>query len=209
MPQTAGPARGTDSPSLRPHHVRSIALAGAVVGVVVLPIAAAQASPPVKNHDLLGASSGQGANGAQPGADQASATPSPSAGSGSQALTPEFCGAPLTVTVSGGTVHVQACVNQSAGSASARVYVANGTHAQQTVALNLTRADGTVVQVQCVIAAGDAAGLCATSPTAISGGSGAYNAIAEIAAQGAPLSAGVVHVESGLVAAAQAATAAQ
>ena len=202
MPQTAGLARSNDSGQLRPHHVRTIALAGAVVGVVVLPIAAAQASPPAKNHDIL-ASSGQGANNGQPGANQASATPSPSAGSGAQAIAPEFCGAPLTATVTGGTVRVQACVDQAAGSASARVYVANGTSAAQTVALNLTRADGTVVQVQCAIAAGDAAGLCATSPTAISGGSGAFNAIAEIAAQGAPLSAGVVHVESGLVAVAQ------
>lgn len=208
MPQTAGPARRTDSKQLRPHHVRSIALAGAVVGVVVLPIAAAQASPPARNHDIPAASADQGANSGQPGADQASATPSPSAGSGVQALTPEFCGAPLTTTVSGGAMRVQACVDQSAGSASARVYVANGTNAQQTVALNLTRADGSVVQVQCTITAGNAAGLCATSPTAISGGSGAFNAIAEIAAQGAPLSAGVVHVESGLVAAA-AQTAAQ
>jgi hypothetical protein len=73
----------------------------------------------------------------------------------------------------------------------------------------LTRADGSVVQVQCTIAARDASGLCATSPTAISDGSGAFNAIAEIAAQNAPVSAGVVHVESGLVAAAQAAAAAQ
>jgi len=208
MPQTAGPARRTDAKPLRPHHVRSIALAGAVVGVVVLPIAAAQASPPAKNRDILSASGDQGANSGQPGADQTSATPSPSAGSGVQALTPEFCGAPLTASVTGGVVRVQACVDQSAGSASARVYVANGTSTQQTVALNLTRADGSVVQVQCTIAAADAAGLCATSPTAISGGSGAYNAIAEIAAQGAPLSAGVVHVESGLVAAA-AQTAAQ
>lgn len=204
MPQTAGPVRrSTDSSPLRPHHVRSIALAGAVVGVVVLPIAAAQASPPARNHDILSASGGQGANSGQPGAGQASATPSPSAGSGAQALAPEYCGAPLSATVSGGAVRVQACVNQSAGSASARVYVANGTNAQQTVALNLTRADGSVVQVQCTIAAGDAAGLCATSPTSISDGSGAFNAIAEIAAQGAPLSAGVLHAESGLVAAAQ------
>ncbi len=202
MPENAGPARTDNSAPLRPHHIRTIALAGAVVGVVVLPIAAAQATPPAKNRDIL-STSGQGANSGQPGAGQASATPSPSAGSGVQALAPEFCGAPLTATVSGGTVRVQACVDQSAGSAAARVYVANGTGSEQTVALNLTRADGSVVQVQCTIAAGDDAGLCATSPTSISGGTGAFNAIAELAAKGAPLSAGVVHVESGLVAAAQ------
>ncbi len=205
MPENAGLARSNDSAQLRPRHVRTLALAGAVVGVVVLPIAAAQASPPVKNHDMSATAAGQGTNSGL-NADQASATASPSAGSGAQALTPEFCGAQISAKVTGGTVRVQACVEQSAGSASARVYVANGTGENQTVALNLTRADGSAIQVQCTIAAGDAAGICATSPTAISSGSGAYNAIAELAAQGAPLSAGVVHVESGLVAAANAQT---
>lgn len=200
MPQNAGSARGTDSAPLRPRHVRTIALAGAVVGVVVLPIAAAQASPPVKNRGIPSGFLSQGSNAGGPAADQASATPSPSAGSGAQALAPEFCGTPVTANLRGGTLRVQACVDQGADSVSARVYVANGTSADRIVALNLTRADGSAVQVQCTIAAGDLAGLCATAPTAIGGGSGAFNAIAELAAQGAPLSAGVVHVESGLVA---------
>lgn len=203
MPQNAGTARSNDSAQLRPHHVRTIALAGAVVGVVVLPIAAAQASPPVRNQGPLSASGNQGTNGGGPGANQPSTTPSPSAGSGAQPLAPEFCGTPVTANVAGGKVHVQACVDQGAGSASARVYVANGTSADQTVVLNLTRTDGSVVQVQCTISGGDAAGLCATAPTAIGAGGGAFNAIAELATQGAPLSAGVVHVESGLVAAAR------
>jgi cell wall-associated NlpC family hydrolase len=199
MPENAGPARTTDSTQLRPHHVRTLALAGAVVGVVLLPIAAAQATPPSQNN---AAQTGA----AQAGPGQASATPSasasasPSAGAGVQALTPEFCGAALTKAVSGGTVHVQVCVEQSDGSAAARVYVANGSSTAQVVVLNLTRADGSVVQVQCTIAVGDAAGQCATSPTAISAGSGAYDAIAELVGQNAPVSAGVVHAESGLVA---------
>lgn len=198
MPENTGLARSHDSAQLRPRHVRTLALAGAVVGVVVLPIAAAQASPPVKNHDMF-ASSGQGAN--SRASDQASAVSSSPAGSGAQALTPEYCGAPVTATVAGGgTLYVQACVDQSAGSVSARVYVANSTSSDQTVALNLTRADGSVIQVQCSVTAGDQTGMCATAPTASAGGSGAFNAIAELAAQGAPLSAGVVHVESGLVA---------
>ncbi|MBS2966662.1 hypothetical protein KGA66_26735 [Actinocrinis puniceicyclus] len=203
MPETAGLARNHDSAQLRPRHVRTLALAGAVVGVVVLPIAAAQASPPVKNHDMPASANGQGTNSGQ-AADQVSATASPSAGAGAQALAPEFCGAPVSATVAGGTLRVQACVDQSAGSAAARVYVENGTGADQTAVLNLARADGSTVQVRCTIAAGDAAGVCSTSPTAVGGGSGAYNAIAELAAQGVPLSAGVVHVESGLVAAAEA-----
>jgi hypothetical protein len=195
MPENAGLARNTDPTKLRPHHVRTIALAGAVVGVVVLPIAAAQATPP-QNHDKAAAA--QAAT--VPGTFQASGAPSASPGAGIQALTPEFCGAVRTSKTAAGSVRVQACVNQSNGSATGRVYVANGTSKDQLVALNLTRADGTVVQVQCTITAGDAAGLCATSPTAIGSGKEAFDAIAELATQGAPLSAGVVHVESGLVA---------
>jgi hypothetical protein len=195
MPENAGLTRSTDSASLRPHHVRTLALAGAVVGVVVLPIAAAQATPS-QSHDAQVTAGQPGA----PGSGQASATASASPGAGVQALNPEYCGTARTATMSGGTVRVQACVVQADAAASARVYVANGTGKDQLVALNLTRADGTVIQVQCTIAAADANGLCATSPTAISGGAGAFNAIAELAAVGAPLSAGVVHVESGLVA---------
>ncbi|HEV2345603.1 MAG TPA: hypothetical protein VGS97_16005 [Actinocrinis sp.] len=196
MPENAGLARNSDSASLRPHHVRTLALAGAVVGVVVLPIAAAQATPS-QSHDA------QAAAGRLAGAQasgQPSATASPSPGAGVQALNPEFCGTARTATMSDGTVRVQACVVQEDTAAAARVYVANGTSKDQLVALNLTRADGTVIQVQCTITAADANGLCATSPTAISGGTGAFNAIAELATVGAPLSAGVVHVESGLVA---------
>jgi len=198
MPETAGLARTADPAPLRPNHVRTLALAGAVVGVVLLPIAAAQATPS-QSHDAQ-AGSAQPASGDQAGQPSATPTGTAAAAAGAQALTPEFCGQALTATVSGGTVHVQPCVVQSDGSAAARVYVANGTATVEVVALNLTRADGTVVQVQCTIAAGDAAGQCDTSPTAISAGSGGFNAIAELVAQGAPVSAGVVHVESGLVA---------
>jgi hypothetical protein len=194
MPENAGLARTADSAKLRPHHVRTIALAGAVVGVVVLPIAAAQATPP--GHDAKNAAGSASA----PGTYQIPGAPSASPGTGVQALTPEFCGAVRTSTTATGAVRVQACVDQADGSATGRVYVANNTSKDQLVALNLTRADGSVVQVQCTITAGDAAGLCATSPTAITSGKGAFAAIAELAAQGAPLSAGVVHVESGLVA---------
>jgi hypothetical protein len=181
--------------------VRTLALAGAVVGVVLLPIAAAQATPPSQNHETQ-AGAGQTAGAAATGTGQASATPSASAspGAAAQALTPEFCGTSLTKTVSGGVVHIQSCVEQADGSAAARVYVANGTGTAQVVALNLVRSDGSVVSVQCTIAAGDAAGQCATSPTSISAGTGGYNAVAELVAEGAPVSAGVLHVESGLVA---------
>jgi hypothetical protein len=202
MPENSGSARSTDSAQvnsvrLRPHHVRTIALAGAVVGVVVLPIAAAQATPS-QNHDSSASVSGKPSG--APGTAQPSATASPSPGAGVQALTPEFCGTARVATMADGTVHVQACVVQADGSVAARAYVSNDTSKDEIVALNLTRADGGVVQVQCTITAGDGSGLCATSPTAIGTGTGAFNAIAELAAQGAPLSAGVVHVESGLVA---------
>jgi hypothetical protein len=207
MPENAGPARTADSAQLRPHHVRSIALAGAVVGVVLLPIAAAQATPS-QNRDSQASAQTQAQSGDQAGApaDQASPTPGGSAASdGVQALTPEFCGTARTATVTAdgaasGTVRVQACVDQIGGTASARVYVANGAKIAEIVALNLTRTDGSVVQVQCTVPAGDASGLCVTSPVTISGGSGAYNAIAELVGENEPVSAGVVHVESGLVA---------
>ena len=204
MPEPAGSARKTDSAQLRPHHVRSLALAGAVVGVVLLPIAAAQATPPTQGHDTQATSGQTGGAGASQStatpAPTASASASPTADAGVQALTPEFCGASVTKTVTGGALHVQPCVEQSDGSVSARVYVANETTTAQVVALNLTRSDGTVVSVQCTIAAGDSAGQCSTSPTSIGTGGGGYNAIAELVAEGAPVSAGVVHVESGLVA---------
>ena len=203
MPETAGPARTTDPSPLRPHHVRTLALAGAVVGVVLLPIAAAQATPPSQGRETQ-AGSGQTAGAGQSAAAQGSATPSPSASAtadaGTQALTPEYCGTPLTKTVTGGALHVQVCVDQSAGSASARAYVANETATAQIVALNLVRQDGSVVSVQCTIAVGDSAGQCDTSPTSISGGGGGFNAVAELVAEGSPVSAGVLHVESGLVA---------
>jgi hypothetical protein len=198
MPENAGPARTADSAQLRPHHVRSLALAGAVVGVVLLPIAAAQATPS-QNRET------QSVTAQSAGSGQAAATPSASASTAPdgavRAVTPEFCGVARTTALSaGGSVHVQACVDQIGGTASARVYVANSGSIAQVVALNLTRTDGSVVQVQCTVPAADTSGLCSTSPVAIGGGSGAYNAIAELVGENQPVSAGVVHVESGLVA---------
>jgi hypothetical protein len=193
------PTRAAASRQLPLHHVRSLALAGAVVGVVMLPIAAAQATP--QSHDTgVSAPSGSGPTSSQ------TPTPSPSDATdgGARALAPEFCGTARTApALGGGSLRVQACVNQTGGTASARVYVANGATIAQIVALNLTRTDGSVVQVQCTIPAG-VAGLCETSPVAVSGGSGAFNAIAELVGQNEPVSAGVVHVESGLVAPASA-----
>jgi hypothetical protein len=191
MPETAGPVRPTDSSRLRPHHVRSIALAGAVVGVVVLPIAAAQATPS-QNHD---AQSGM----AQSAPDQSAASaqsPSPVA----QAVASEFCGVAETTARTGGSIRTQACVDQDGGTAVARLYVSNGTSTAQVAALNLTRVDGSVVQVQCVVAAGDAAAQCATNPVPVGSAGGAFDAVAELVGQNAPVSAGLIHVESGLVA---------
>jgi len=191
MPETAGPVRPTDSTRLRPHHVRSIALAGAVVGVVVLPIAAAQATPS-QNHDAQfgAAQSAQGQ--AAPVAQSASPV--------AQAVASEFCGVSETTTRPGGTIRSQVCVDQNSGAAVARLYVSNGTGTPQVGALNLTRADGTVVQMQCTVAAGDASAQCATAPVPVGSSGGAFNAVAELVGQNAPVSAGLIHVESGLVA---------
>lgn len=191
MPETAGPVRPTDSTRLRPHHVRSIALAGAVVGVVVLPIAAAQATPS-QNRDSASGAARSAQSQAAPGAQ----SPSPVA----QAVASEYCGGAVTTARPGGTIRSQVCVVQNDGTAMARLYVSNDTSAPQTAALNLTRVDGTVVQVQCTVAAGDASAQCATTPVPVGSSGGAFNAVAELVGQNAPVSAGLIHLESGLVA---------
>jgi hypothetical protein len=191
MPEPAGLVRTADSVALRPNHVRSLALAAAVVGVVLLPIAAAEATPSqsvaVRTETSASASP-------QPTTTSvASAAPAVA-----QAVAAEFCGPARTAAAVGGEVRAQACIEQGGDAVSARIYVANGSTVPQLVALNLTRGDGSVVQVRCTIAAGDAAGRCETGPVrSVAGG---VNAIGELVAVGAPLSAGVVHVESGLVA---------
>ena len=191
MPETAGSVRPTDSTRLRPHHVRSIALAGAVVGVVVLPIAAAQATPS-QNHDSQ--------SGTAQSAQGQTATSAQSQSPVAQTVASEFCGVAETTDRPGGTIRSQVCVDQNGGTAVARLYVSNGTSTPQTAALNLTRVDGTVVQVQCTVAAGDASAQCATTPVPVGSSHGAFNAVAELIGQNAPVSAGLIHVESGLVA---------
>jgi hypothetical protein len=185
--------------ALEPHHIRSLALAGAVVGVVLLPIAAAQANP-----DPTGSSyaAGSGQSSAQsptqsssPSSAQPTATPT-----AAQALGAEYCGATTSTGVGAAAIQAQACVEQSDGAVSAKVYVSNGSATDQTVALNLTRTDGSVVQVQCTVAAADTSGSCETAALPTTGGTGAYNAIAELIAANQPVSAGVLHTESGLVA---------
>jgi hypothetical protein len=171
----------TATRSLRPSHVRSAALAAAVVGVVVLPIAAAQANP---SHGS---------------AKQTSATGTPATGSPATAaaLLPQYCGA--TQTGLQGAVTAQSCVNYSAGAVTGVVYVGNSSAKQLTVAINLTRADGSLAQMTCVVAAHDANGICTTGALQDSAGKGAFDAIAEMLPVNAPLAEGVLHVESGQV----------
>ena len=170
--------------SFEPRHIRSLALAGAVVGVVLLPIAAAQANP-------TGPAAPSIAN--QPAA-RPTATPT-----AAQALGDEYCGAPVTLGTAAAAVQAQSCVEQADGTVSAKVYVANGSAVDQLVTLNLTRTDGTLIQVRCTVAAGDASAVCQTGALPTSGGTGAFNAIAELIQAGRPLSDGVLHAESGLV----------
>ncbi|HEY3869995.1 MAG TPA: hypothetical protein VGM10_16650 [Actinocrinis sp.] len=184
--------------SLKPNHIRSLALAGAVVGVALLPIAAAQATPPQTSSQTQNTASGQ--SGSPLGASGLSAAQP------AQALSGEFCGANQSESISGGTVQLQVCVEQQNGTVFAQAYVTNDGTVPQIVAVNLTRSDGTLVQSQCVVAAGAASTPCATSPIPASQGSGAYDSIAEAAEQGKPLSDGAVHVESGPVAPVQAAS---
>jgi hypothetical protein len=192
MPENAGPIRPLESSRLRPHHVRSVALAGAVVGVVVLPIAAAQATPSQNHDSQSGGSSLSAAGQTAPGAESTSPV--------AQAVASEFCGTATNTKRSDGSIRTQACVIQNGGTVLARLYVSNGTSTPQVAALNLTQVNGDVVQVQCVVAAGDSSAQCATSPVPVGSGAGAFNAVAELVGQNAPVSAGLIHVESGLVA---------
>ncbi len=167
--------------SLRPSHVRSAALAAAVVGVVVLPIAAAQANP---SHSTK-----------QPSVTGTPATGSPAT---AVALLPQYCGA--TETGLQGAVTAQSCVNYAAGAVTGVVYVGQLLRAQTlTVGINLTRGDGSLAQMTCVVAAHDANATCTTGPLQDSAGKGAFDAIAEMLPVNAPLSEGVLHVESGQV----------
>jgi hypothetical protein len=184
MPGTAD----TTASSLRPNHVRSLALAGAVVGVVLLPIAAAQANP---SQDAASQASSTRASGAAaPGGTQPA-----------QPVAGQFCGTAVSEPDGGGQVSAQACVAQANGTAIGRVFVTDDSAYNQTVVLNLTRTDGTVVQIQCAVSVGQSNVQCATDPVSVRAGQGTYDAIAELAGVGRPLSAGVVHVESGQVAA--------
>lgn len=187
-----------ESTSLRPRHVRSLALAGAVVGVVLLPIAAAQANPSQSpaSQGASGAPGAAPAGGSTPSAaPTGGATPTPAA-----AVSGQFCGVTVTEPAEGGKLTAQACVEQEDGSAIGRVFVTDDSGYNQTVVLNLTRTDGSVVQIQCSVTVGESNAQCATGPVPASAGQGAYNAIAELAGIGRPVSDGVVHVESGQVA---------
>lgn len=176
-----GTNQNRNIPALRPHHVRTAALAATIVGMAILPIAAAQASPlhGTKQHSVSGT--------------PATGTPATAA-----ALLPQFCGASQTGFQ--GTVSAQPCVNDQSGSVTGEVYVANKSVKPLTVVINLTRADALVAQMSCTIAAGDANGICETGALQASAGKGSFNAIAEMVPVNAPLALGVLHVESGQVA---------
>ena len=167
--------------SLRPGHVRTFALAATIVGVVVLPIAAANANP-------LHSST-----------KQTSATGTPATGSPATAtaLLPQFCG--TTETGFGGQVTEQTCVNDSDGVITGTAYVANSSAKTLTVGINLTRADGSLANMTCTVVAHDADGECTTGPLSIPAGKGAFDAIAETAPTSGPLAAGVLRADSGEV----------
>ena len=173
--------RTSKTSSLRPGHVRTVALAATIVGVVVLPIAAANANP-------LHSST-----------KQSSATGAPSTGSPATAtaLLPQFCG--TTETGFGGQVTEQTCVNDSDGVVTGTAFVANSSAKTLTVGINLTRADGSLANMTCTVVAHDADGECTTGPLSFSAGKGAFNAIAETAPTTGPLADGVLRAQSGEV----------
>ena len=176
------PTPASSVSSLRRGHVRSVALAAAVVGVVVLPIAAAEANP---SHS----------------AKQPSATGTPAAGAPRTAVAvlPQYCGDKLQGF--GQQVSAQACVNESGGSVTGTVYVDNSTATPLTVVINLisTTSGSVQTQMSCTVAAGDANGECVTGALTDASGQGTFNAVAEAVPVGAPVADGVLHVESGQV----------
>jgi hypothetical protein len=90
-----------------------------------------------------------------------------------------------------------ACLEYAGGATSARAYVTNTTSVSQTVALVLSRTNQTSIEIDCTVAAGTSKGICQT-PTMPDVSGVSQDAIAEIVAVGAPVSAGVVRVESGM-----------
>jgi hypothetical protein len=177
--------RSTPS-SLRPGHVRTVALAATIVGVVVLPIAAAQATP---SHGDTAKTNVTG-------------TPATGAPATATATLPQYCGS--TETGFSG-VTAQVCVDNTDGTVTGTVFVNNTSAKPLTAAVNLTRADGSLANMTCTVVAHDANGSCTTGPLDLTAGKGAFDAIAEVVPVNAPVSAGVLRADSGSVAPAAAA----
>jgi hypothetical protein len=170
----------TSTNSLRPGHVRTVALAATIVGVVVLPIAAAQATP---SHTSK-----------QPSVTGTPATGSPQTAT---ALLPQYCGS--TETGFGSQVTAQVCVDDSDGTVTGTVFVGNGSAKPLTVAVNLTRADGSLANMTCTVVAHDGNGSCTTGALSAAAGKGAFDAIAEVVPVNAPVADGVLRADSGSV----------
>jgi hypothetical protein len=166
--------------SLRPGHVRTVALAATIVGVVVLPIAAAQATP---SHTSK-----------QPSVTGTPATGSPQTAT---ALLPQFCGS--TETGFSSQVTAQVCVDDSDGTVTGTVFVGNASAKPLTVAVNLTRADGSLANMTCTVVAHDGNGSCTTGTLSAAAGKGAFDAIAEVVPVNAPVADGVLRADSGSV----------
>jgi hypothetical protein len=173
----------TTKKSLRPTHVRTVALAATIVGVVVLPIAAANANPLHSNSSK------------QPSVSGTPATGSPAT---ANALLPQYCG--QTQTGFGGKVTAQVCVdNNGDGTVTGTAFVANASAQTLTVGINLSRTDSSLANMTCTVAAHDASGQCTTGSLNLSAGKGAFEAIVETAPVNAPLADGVLRADSGEV----------
>jgi hypothetical protein len=170
----------TSTSSLRPGHVRTVALAATIVGVVVLPIAAAQATP---SHSTKSPS--------------VTGTPASGSPQTATALLPQYCGS--TETGFRSQVTAQVCVDDNSGSVTGTVFVGNSGSKPLTVGINLTRADGSIANMTCTVVAHDANGSCTTGALSSAAGKGAFDAIAEVAQQNAPVADGVVRADSGSV----------
>jgi hypothetical protein len=177
--QGTNDSRNSNS-SLRPGHVRTVALAATIVGVVVLPIAAAQATP---SHSTK-----------QPSVTGTPATGSPQTAT---ALLPQYCG--NTETGFNSQITAQVCVDDNNGTVTGTVFVGNSTAKPLTVAVNLTRADGSLANMTCTVVAHDTNGSCTTGALSAAAGKGAFDAIAEVVPVNAPVAEGVLRADSGSV----------
>ncbi|MFF4539818.1 hypothetical protein [Streptomyces aureus] len=156
-----------------PHRARVVALAGAVVFVLVLPLAVASAGPVGERGSPAG--DGTAPAGGRPRVPgPRSSPPPPDPGPATAAR----CGPELS---SPEGVEAQTCVLTRGGRTWARTYYRNATGDALSSALTLMGPGGRTVQMDCAVDAQDDPGACETPKQRTAGDPGVYSAVAEFA----------------------------